>query len=78
MNDVQNTHHFTKDTDTTVKDVFDAGMDSNCGGYTSAHTVQAVKDNALSMASLKKAIKHLVLVQMRLGLFDPLDATPWR
>ena len=46
---VQNNHHYTNDTGSTIEAVFGAGMDSNCGGYTQSNTVTAVESGSAKL-----------------------------
>lgn len=45
VNDVQNAHHYTNDTTSTVAAVFAAGMDMDCGSYTSKYAADAMSSN---------------------------------
>eukprot|EP01084_Bolivina_argentea_P283731 486022_1 len=79
VGDVQNSHHYTNNSDATINAVFSAGMDLDCGGFTTENnnTANAVKNGAISLELLQNAIYELTLIQMRLGMFDNSEMLPW-
>eukprot|EP00760_Papus_ankaliazontas_P031037 PhM_4_TR5169/c3_g1_i1/m.79927 len=76
--DVQYTHHYTNDTDSTCQVTLRAGMDLDCGSYLQSHVVQAYNDKAVNDADLAAALGNLFRTQFRLGMFDPDSAQPFK
>ncbi|BBN01511.1 beta-glucosidase [Marchantia polymorpha subsp. ruderalis] len=58
-----------------VADAVQAGMDLNCGITISNHGRLAVDEGKLSEEEVDRALTNLMLVRMRLGLFDGLSQT---
>ena len=54
VNNVQNNHHYTNDTVSTVDAVFGAGMDINCGSYTQKHAADAMASNKIMKFCFQK------------------------
>lgn len=75
---VEGAHGYTKNSDTTVNAVLQAGMDIDCGHFMSGSVVeQAVKDGTVSESLLDTALTHLFSVQFRLGQVDSPDIDPY-
>lgn len=73
VQDVYSTHHYYNTTDAVCNGVLSAGMDIDCGGFLNANLLNAINDGAVSNDTVNNALFNLFMVQMRLGLFDPLD-----
>lgn len=76
--DVYDQHHYTNTPDDTVNAVFSAGMDLNCGSFTSKYSVSAIQNGTMSENTLRASLYRAALVQFRLGLYDPQEWLPWR
>ena len=68
-------HGYAKDNISSAVDGLRAGTDLDCDTFSKNHVynhnaARAVNQSLLSMATLDAAVKNLVMVQMRLGLFD--------
>ena len=78
VNDVQNQHHYTNNSDDTIRAVLEAGMDTNCGNFMSATAMKkflAVGGHNVQLVDT--ALSRLFRTQMRLGFFDPLELNPF-
>ena len=81
---VQNDHHFTNSTDDTCATALSAGTDNDCGpffGYgngNGTNLARAIDSGAVPRALWQPALANLLRVQMRLGMFDPDAAQPFR
>ncbi len=75
--DVRYTHNYTSSDAETDKVVYEAGLNTDCGQFTSDSIVTSVTSGSLSRSLVEHAIYQLTLVQMRLGLFDGPKDTPW-
>lgn len=53
-------------------------MDLDCGGYFNQHLPEAVDRGEIPLASIRRAARRLLLVQMRLGMFDQDSKQPFR
>eukprot|EP01052_Picozoa_sp_SAG31_P033580 SAG31_NODE_3815_length_3856_cov_4.700027_2_plen_311_part_00 len=68
-------HGFAKDNTSAAVDGLSAGTDLDCDTFSknhvyNHHAAEAVNKSLLPIAALNNAVKHLVMVQMRLGLYD--------
>ena len=79
---VQQQHKYTNNSDQTIADVFNAGMNIDCGTKDGSFTVQnnntinAINDGAVSLQTIQQAIYKATLVQMRLGMYDSDSLLP--
>lgn len=71
--DVYATHRYYKSPSGTCNGVLSAGMDLECGEFLAAFLLGAIKKGAVSNATVNNALFNQLMVQMRLGWFDPLD-----
>jgi hypothetical protein len=74
---VQNNHHYTTNSNDTCKAVLTAGLDIDCGNFLPTYLAQAVAGGAVSIALVNAHLVNLFLVQMRLGMYDPLSIQPY-
>lgn len=74
---VQDNHHYTSNSNETCKAVLSAGLDIDCGSFLPTYLGSAVSGGAVSMDLVDSHLYNLFLVQMRLGMFDPLDIIPY-
>jgi beta-glucosidase-like glycosyl hydrolase len=74
---VQDNHHYTSNSNDTCKAVLTAGLDIDCGNFLPSYLAQAVAGGAVSMDLVNQHLVNLFVVQMRLGMFDPLDIQPY-
>ncbi|XP_052195965.1 probable beta-D-xylosidase 6 [Diospyros lotus] len=63
-------HHFTKTPEDAVAVAFKAGLDMECGPYTTMFGPLAVEQGKLQVEDIDRALFNLLSVQIRLGLFD--------
>jgi beta-glucosidase-like glycosyl hydrolase len=78
VNDVQNQHHYTNNSDDTIRAVLEAGMDTDCGNFMSSKTMEKFLSGGDSNMNLvNTALSRLFTIQMRLGFFDPLELNPF-
>jgi beta-glucosidase len=54
----------------------DAGVDLNCG-YLYQYLPEAVKKGFLKEEIIDKNLRYLLRTRFKLGLFDPMEQTPW-
>ncbi|GAB5365706.1 hypothetical protein AAMO2058_001081000 [Amorphochlora amoebiformis] len=79
VEDVYDQHNYTHTIAETFNATFSAGMDSDCGDFASPDAVKkAVAKGVFKMETIDKALRNLVRVQMRLGMFDPEDEQPFK
>ena len=52
-------------------------MDSDCGSFTQNSVEDALKSGELALSDIQRAMYNLVMVQMRLGLFDDPTTLPF-
>jgi beta-glucosidase-like glycosyl hydrolase len=85
VSDVMNTHNFTDSNDTTCTAVLEAGMDNNAGGWFTdgnrgygGQLASAIADGSVTTAVWQAALRNMLRVQMRLGMFDPDSTQPYR
>ena len=71
VGNVQNEHRYTPNSSATVKAVFTAGMDTDCGGFMGEKTMGALLDDPQIASLAEIALKNLFRVQLRLGFADP-------
>lgn len=70
---IENYHHYTNNSDTTVALAVTATCDIDCGDYYKNHLKHGVKVGLLEEKDIDQALINLFKVQMRLGYFDPLE-----
>ncbi len=70
VEDVYNTHYYAKTPSETVRDVLQAGMDTECGRWFDLHLEKAVNLGAVPMQLVDAALTNLMTIHMRLGRFD--------
>ncbi|GAQ85726.1 Glycosyl hydrolase family protein [Klebsormidium nitens] len=75
--DVIKAHHYTSTPEDTCNVTLSAGMDLNCGSFLREHASQAVARGKLAESTIDRAVRNLVKVQMRLGLFEGPGSGPW-
>lgn len=79
VSDVQNTHHYTDNTDSTIKDTLvNGGMDIDCGDYVKKNLASAFSDGSVTVAQLQTPLQHQFGVLIDLGLFDDPSTQPYR
>eukprot|EP01060_Flectonema_neradi_P015967 TRINITY_DN225_c0_g1_i4.p1 TRINITY_DN225_c0_g1~~TRINITY_DN225_c0_g1_i4.p1 ORF type:complete len:748 (+),score=195.19 TRINITY_DN225_c0_g1_i4:55-2298(+) len=76
VSDVHNAHAYAS-ADDTCKDVLEAGMDSDCGGFLHGNLLKSMQDNVTSESDVDTALEHLFAVQIRLGMFDSVNNQPY-
>eukprot|EP00943_MAST-04B_sp_MAST-4B-sp1_P002064 g2064.t1 len=77
VEDVYDTHNYTKTPSQTIVGTFDAGMDSDCGNFMENHLKDCINDGICTDAVINPPLKNLFLVQFRLGLYDPQSDQPY-
>ncbi len=70
-------HNYSTSVYQTDSVFYEAGGDSDCGYFTPSSIVGAVNSGDLKENTLRNAMKNLVRVQMRLGMFDDPSSLPW-
>ena len=77
VNDVQNAHQYTPNSTETISAVFEAGLDTDCGGFMNNGTMSSIAygDENLSL-SADRSLKRLFAIQMELGFFDKRSTLP--
>ncbi|CAK0841634.1 unnamed protein product [Prorocentrum cordatum] len=73
IDDINKNHHFAPDGATAAAMGLRAGCDTDCGKVYGGHTVEAVNRSILSEETVDLALRRLVKIQMRLGLFEPKE-----
>jgi hypothetical protein len=76
VGDVRSAHQYTSSDRETVKAVLSAGMDLDCGRLMSADLMERLLEQPDIAALADAALKHLFMVQFRLGFADPVDIQP--
>ena len=76
--DIIHKHNFTHSSGTTIRDVLEAGMDLDCGGYFNQWLQAALDAGTVPLADVQTAARRLLSVQMRLGMFDRDASQPFR
>jgi beta-glucosidase len=80
-------HHYTPDVPTAAAASLNAGVDLNTGGNNNDGTGwwfgyqtlnQSLSRGLIQVAQLQTAVSRLLLLRMRLGMFDPADVVPYR
>ena len=77
VEDVYDTHNFTKTPDATIVGTFGAGMDSDCGNFMQNHLNNCILDGTCTDDVIDPPLKNLFRVQFRLGLYDPQNDQPY-
>eukprot|EP01116_Phalansterium_solitarium_P000419 TRINITY_DN10277_c0_g1_i1.p1 TRINITY_DN10277_c0_g1~~TRINITY_DN10277_c0_g1_i1.p1 ORF type:complete len:893 (+),score=326.58 TRINITY_DN10277_c0_g1_i1:215-2893(+) len=77
VDNVQNAHHYTNNSDATCAVTLGAGMDIDCGGFIPSHLQAAIDDGSVPIALVNQRLSELFMVQFRLGMFDPVDVQPY-
>ncbi|XP_047332915.1 beta-D-xylosidase 1-like [Impatiens glandulifera] len=62
--------HYTRTPEDAAADTIKAGLDLDCGPFLAIHTEAAINQGKMSEADVNGALTNLVVVQMRLGMFD--------
>jgi len=73
VDDVIDTHHYYNTSDQVSNGVLSAGLDVDCGGYLNGNLLNAINDGSVTNSTVNEALFHLFTIQMRLGMFDPLE-----
>eukprot|EP01060_Flectonema_neradi_P013688 TRINITY_DN2042_c0_g1_i8.p1 TRINITY_DN2042_c0_g1~~TRINITY_DN2042_c0_g1_i8.p1 ORF type:complete len:748 (+),score=167.28 TRINITY_DN2042_c0_g1_i8:56-2299(+) len=76
VKNVDETHHYA-DANATCKDVLQAGMDSDCGGFLRANLNNSMKAGQAKITDVDNALVNLFSVQIRLGMFDSAENQPY-
>jgi beta-glucosidase len=76
VGDITSGHHFTPDNEHGSTAAVRAGTDLTCGDEY-ASLVKAVKDGLIQEKEVDTALKRLLTVRFRLGMFDPSEAVPF-
>eukprot|EP01059_Diplonema_ambulator_P010303 TRINITY_DN202_c0_g1_i2.p1 TRINITY_DN202_c0_g1~~TRINITY_DN202_c0_g1_i2.p1 ORF type:complete len:747 (+),score=228.62 TRINITY_DN202_c0_g1_i2:37-2277(+) len=74
--DVCNNHHYANQDD-TCRDVLQAGMDSDCGGFLASYLNTSISRGVTPMSAVDTALEHLFAMQVRFGAFDPASEQPY-
>eukprot|EP00466_Bigelowiella_natans_P013777 jgi/Bigna1/92882/estExt_fgenesh1_pm.C_900002 len=75
---VMDQHNYTQNIPETLNATFGAGMDLDCGLFATADQLRdPLKKAQIPMSMMDTALKHLVSVQMRIGMFDPKEQQPF-
>ncbi|OQR97266.1 beta-D-xylosidase [Achlya hypogyna] len=77
VQDVLDQHHYTNSTGATCAATLGAGMDLNCGSFVQQHLPAALTTGAVTPATARRALRALLRVQFRLGLFEPVATRPF-
>jgi len=77
VEDVYSKHNFESDPDKVSKEVLEAGMDSDCGGFLAKHMQKSIDDGVTTVKDFNAALTNLFRVRMRLGHFDPVQKQPY-
>lgn len=77
IDNIYHSHHFAPDFATAAAMGLKAGCDTDCGKVYGGHTVEAVNRSILSEETVDIALRRLVKIQMRLGLFEPKGVQPY-
>eukprot|EP00730_Choanoeca_flexa_P001726 TRINITY_DN10757_c0_g2_i2.p1 TRINITY_DN10757_c0_g2~~TRINITY_DN10757_c0_g2_i2.p1 ORF type:complete len:763 (+),score=148.49 TRINITY_DN10757_c0_g2_i2:115-2403(+) len=79
---IQSQHHYTKDLAEAAADSLNAGVDLNSGGKNSnfgyLHLNESLARGLVSETQLRTAVSRLMLLRMKLGMFDPPELVPNR
>ena len=75
---IQNNHHYTNNTDDTVRIALRAGTDINCGSYYQDNGAKAIQDGAIVEGDLDRALIRQFSSLIRLGYFDDPQQQPYR
>ena len=78
VQDVYNSHAYAKTQEKAAADVLNAGMDIDCQGqFTRRNLVTALNKSLVTMAKIDGHLTKLFSVQMRLGMYDPVENQPY-
>lgn len=72
-------HKYAKNGAEAAADAVNAGVDIECGGENILpdNMINAIAQNLTTEKQLNQAIRHLMTVRMRLGMFDPPEMNPY-
>lgn len=70
-------HNYTHSGPQSVAVGLQAGTDLDCGGTYSLYASQAVSSGQLNESTIDQALTRLFSLQMKLGLFDPVEGQVW-
>uniref|UniRef100_A0A1X7VNC0 Fibronectin type III-like domain-containing protein n=1 Tax=Amphimedon queenslandica TaxID=400682 RepID=A0A1X7VNC0_AMPQE len=77
IDDIQNKHHYTNNTDDTVAAALKGGCDLNCGSYYQSHAQSAFLNGTITIGEINLALTRLFTARMKLGMFDPPELQPY-
>lgn len=78
VENIFNTHNFTKSLAEAAADALKAGTDIDCGTTYSTHLPEALTQSLITRADLEKALTRQYISLIRLGYFDPPESQPYR
>ena len=73
VDNVRDTHHFTRSDQETVKVVLEAGLDIDCGDFIQKAGKSAVLEGFVDVSFVDRAVKRLLNVQHSLGILGHTD-----
>lgn len=71
-------HNYTNTTANTCKEVLQAGMDIDCGGFMQKNLKAAHESGVVATGDMKAALMNQFRVLFRLGVFDPAEDQPYK
>ncbi|EQC24992.1 hypothetical protein SDRG_17112 [Saprolegnia diclina VS20] len=77
VEDIYAHHKFTNSTAATCDATLRAGMDLNCGDFLQTHLPSALNQGLVRPETATRALKQLLRVQFRLGMYEPSRTRPY-
>ena len=77
VDNVYSAHHYTPTPADTCEATLSAGMDIECGGFLQSNLASAIQSGVVPISVVDESLTNLFLVQLRLGMFDPVASQPY-
>jgi beta-D-xylosidase 4 len=78
VEDIFDTHNYTKTAAEAVAVALNAGTDVDCGGFYQKHLQDALNQGLTNTSALDQALVRSIGTLVRAGWFDPAESQPYR
>ena len=78
LDDVLSGHHYLSDPARVAAAALENGINLDCGDMLQRDVQRAIEQGYLSPSVLDSALRPLLMTQLRLGFYDPLQQDPYR
>jgi beta-glucosidase len=77
IEDIETGHFYAKSGAEATAMGLKAGVDTDCGNYYQAYSLEALDNGLITEADMDQALVNLFTIRMRLGEFDPKNKVPF-